>query len=198
MTDPMNSTAPPHAEALARELHLNGVHTKCPPDCLARWDAAGNDVVPGYSPFLPAAPAAPPVRRNRRSLFIVGGVVALVAIGVGVNALAGDTERPMTIKFTLFDVDGGIHCDSGGTGGYSDIGPGQPVTVKDETGKILASTTLPDTGEEADGLGCTWTMHVLVPEDAAQYGVEVGRRGTVTFEHDKLAKDKWVAETGIS
>lgn len=196
MTDPAN---PPVNHELVRELHINGVHTKCPADCLARWDAHGNDIVPGYAP-LGVQPAEPVTHRSRGALLIAGGVLAVGAIATVLSlTLGGSPGQPLTLKFTLFDVDDGGSCATGGFGGYGDIGPGQPVTVKDETGKVLASTTLPDSGEDAGaGMGCTWTMHVVVPDDAEQYGVEVGRRGTVTYSRDEIARNDWVVETGIS
>ena len=60
---------------------------------------------------------------------------------------------------------------------------------------MLASSELPATG--SGGYGCVWTMHVLVPDNAAQYGIAVGRRGTVTFSHERLVASKWAAELSI-
>ncbi|MCU1614692.1 MAG: putative rane protein [Frankiales bacterium] len=183
MTHPTDQ-APWHEE-VARELHTNGVHTKCPPDCQARWDASGTDAAP-----VAPAPVAP---SRRKPLLIAAGVlVAGLATAATLLLTSGPTMHPLTIDVALLDADSGC---SGGAGGYSDIGPGQPVTVKDENGKILASTVLPDTG--GGSFGCVWTMHVVVPDNAQQYGVEMGRRGTVTFSHDKLVADHWKAELSI-
>src|SRR4051794_16490416 len=156
MTYPTNA---PFNEELARELHLNGVHTKCPADCLARWDADGRDVVPGYAP-LEMHLEAPATPRSRIALLIAGGGLAVGAVATLLAlTLGGGPGQALTLKFTLFDVEDGGNCATGGSGGYGDLGPGQPVTVKDETGKIVASTTLPDSGEDAGaGMGCTWTM----------------------------------------
>jgi hypothetical protein len=198
------------SEEVARELHANGVHTKCPADCLARWDAAGNDVIAGYNPAAygsPGAPVAPqpgPSLFRRRPLLLGAAALALVAglvvAGVAVfGGFGGPDEHPMTIRFGLFDATGdGGNCSDGGSGGYSDINPGTPVTVKDETGKIVASTELPDTGKDnGESTGCIWTMHVTVPTDAKQYAVEVGRRGAVTYSHDKLVAAHWTTETSL-
>jgi hypothetical protein len=153
----------------------------------------------GQAPSTPLYPppdpslAPTPWFRQRRTLAVLGAIAALALIGgLLVNLLTGSTPQPLTIDVGLLDADSSC---SGGAGGYSDIGPGQPVTVKDENGKILASTVLPDTGSSV--FGCVWTMQVLVPGDAQQYGIEMGRRGTVTFSHDKLVADHWKAELSI-
>jgi hypothetical protein len=141
------------------------------------------------------AEAVAPVSRSRRKLWIGLGASALV-IAAAVLVLAftvfGSSDQGVTIKFGL--LDSSSSC-SGGDGGYSDIGPGMPLTVRNEDNKIIASTTLPETGQ--DGFGCIWTMHVLVPDDAEQYSVEGGSRGAVTYSREQLEKDDWVVELEI-
>ena len=151
---------------------------------------------PGYPP--PVQPAAKPAANQKKVIaaFIGGAVVLLAAATIVSLTLVKDVPQRMTIDFGLFDTSGGTSCASGGDGGYNDIAPGMPVTVKDEEGTVLASTTLPSKGHESS-VGCIWTMHVLVPDDAKQYGVEGGRRGTVTYSHSQMVKKDWKVELSV-
>ena len=82
-----------------------------------------------------------------------------------------------------------------GAGGYSDIGAGTPVTLKDEHGTILASTTL------GHGTGSTsalcWFPYTLtdVPDTASFYSIEIGRRGSISESHDELKDAGWQFST---
>ena len=154
---------------------------------------------PVYPPVVETAPVQPapaPDKQKRISWLILGAFVLAAAVaGTLVFTLQGSSDRLLTIEYGLLDSEGGSDC-SGGDGGYSDIGPGMPVTVSDEKGTILASTTLPEDGEEF-AFGCIWTMHVAVPGDAAQYSVEGGRRGAVTYSQQELDKADWKVSVGI-
>jgi hypothetical protein len=149
---------------------------------------------PAYQPVVEYPPAPDP--QKRVSWLILGAFLLVAAVaGTLILTLKGGDERLLTIEYGLLDTDGGSDC-SGGGGGYNDIAPGMPVTVSDEKGTILASTMLPEDGEEYP-FGCIWTMHVAVPDDAAQYSVEGGRRGAVTYSHQELDKDDWKVSVGI-
>lgn len=78
-----------------------------------------------------------------------------------------------------------------GTDGYSDLGPGTPVTLKDENGTILADASLSlGTGTSSQ---CTFTFTLTgVPDTARFYSVEVGRRGAITDSHDELQAAGWM------
>lgn len=146
--------------------------------------------------FEPATPA--PAKPNRLPLLIVIGVLILGLITALVLFLAGEDERPLTVQFGLLDSDGGVSCDEGGGPGYNDIGPGMPITVRNEEGTLIGSGSLPDTGDdEYEPFGCIWTVQVMVPEGHKQYAVEGGDRGEVTFSSDKLEGQDWIVEVGV-
>lgn len=160
---------------------------------------------PGEPDLLtpPPPPPAPPTPwyRRRRLQVLAGAVTALVALAIvlPLTLTGGPTEVPMTIVLALIDSDGG-NCSDGGNGGYGDIEPGMPVTVEDESHKVLASSSLPSHGYDGDGsvdMGCVWKMVVKVPADRQQYGVTAGSRGTVTFDRTQLIRDKWEASLSI-
>jgi hypothetical protein len=139
-------------------------------------------------PPTPTAPA--PDEQKRKSWLILGAFLLVAAVaGALIFTLKGTDDRLLTVELSLLDFDGASDC-SGGDGGYSDIGPGMPITVTDEKGTILASTTLPEQGE-VSGFGCVWTMRVPVTDDAAQYSVGGGRRGSVTYSHQELESQHW-------
>ena len=154
---------------------------------------------PSYQsqPVPPAMPVAPPPPRSRRWLLAIGGAaLAVTAVAATVIALVPGEEE-LTVGLALFDPDG-VSCASGGSGGFSDIGPGMPITVRDQAGKIIGSGALPDHGEAAGGgMGCVWTTTVTVPDDAEQYAVEGGDRGAVTFARQKLEENGWEAALSI-
>lgn len=131
-------------------------------------------------------------RRNVVPAVIIGVVLvvgALIAI-----PMSHRHSRPLGISFGLIDITSGSDC-SGGEGGYRDIAPGMPITVKNQDGKILASTTLPEKGTtmplNGRSGGCVWSVVVQVPGDQDQYAVEAGRRGDVTYSHAQLDQEKW-------
>jgi hypothetical protein len=78
-----------------------------------------------------------------------------------------------------------------GTGGYSDIAAGAPVTLRDENGTILGATVLPD-GEKmvAD---CFFVFAMgKVPDTAQFYVITVSHRGEMSKSHADLAADNWI------
>jgi hypothetical protein len=143
----------------------------------------------GFMP--PSTPSRPLSLMIASAVLIIGLLVALLLF------LNGSSERPLKVRLALFDVDGSSDC-SGGSGGYSDVGPGMPITVKDQDGKLIGSSSLPSDGEDLNGLGCVWETVVMVPDAAQQYAVEGGSRGAVTFSLDKLQNEEnWTAELSL-
>jgi hypothetical protein len=79
----------------------------------------------------------------------------------------------------------GAPCDGGSVAdGYGDIGPGTGVTVKNETGEIIA------TGSVARGRwvarACRLTFETDDVPEARFYEVEVGRRGAQRYSRAQL------------
>jgi hypothetical protein len=114
---------------------------------------------------------------------------AAVSGGAPSAAEEADTWQ-IRIEFQLGDADSAF---SGciGQGGYSDIGPGTPVTLKDETGTIIASDAL-STGTELSG-GCQWLIFMEdVPTDREFYVAEVGDRGEISYSRDRLVDESFV------
>jgi hypothetical protein len=148
-------------------------------------------------PVMPTGSETPAMDKRRKLGLLIAGAFVLVAAVVVTLALTfSGSKQPLTIEYGLMDIGGDSDC-SGGDGGYSDIGPGMPVTVSDETGRILASTTLPEEGEGFSGVGCIWTMQVVVDGGAEQYSIEGGRRGAVTYSHAELEQKEWKVSVGV-
>jgi hypothetical protein len=93
-------------------------------------------------------------------------------------------------------VGAGVTCH--GTGGYSDIGPGQPVTVKDENGTLLGTSSLGDADllspPGTDGSSfCRFPFSVSGVGDAQVYTIEIGRPGrrAISYPRADLEASGW-------
>ena len=135
---------------------------------------------------------------------------ALIVVVIAVAALlqatlsgpegsdSDDTAQPSTgeEKTSTIDVvgnirltDSGIERDGGdcyGTGGYSDMGPGSQVVVRDASGTTLAVGSLDvgkvPTGEAYASVLCDFAFTVPdVPAGEGPYSVAVGSRGEFSF-----------------
>ncbi len=73
-----------------------------------------------------------------------------------------------------------------GVHGYSDIGRGTQVMVKNGKGDILASTTLGD-GHGSD-VTCTFSFSLPVTEGEDRYVVSVSHRGEFSYSFDQLQR----------
>ena len=86
-----------------------------------------------------------------------------------------------------------------GADGYSDFGPGMPVTVKNETGEIIgASTTTEAPGNPGgasaaapDPLSCEVAFTVSDVPAAKFYVISIGHRGDVTESFQQLQAAQW-------
>jgi hypothetical protein len=157
-------------------------------------------------PFVPPQtslpPPLPPGGRRRRRWWILGAVVVagLVLLG-GIVLVALDLAAPKPVAVrgelqlvTTGYLSPGTSCE--GTGGYSDIGPGQSVMLRDASGRLLAATHLTGGQWTSSGVSrgvCTFQFQfagvVLDGEPNALYTVAVGtsdRRGEVPFTRDEL------------
>jgi Protein of unknown function (DUF732) len=78
----------------------------------------------------------------------------------------------------------GTKCQ--GTHGYSDIGSGTQVIVKNGKGEILAATTL---GEgHGDDVNCRFSFSFPITEGQDRYVVSVGRRGEFSYSFEQLRR----------
>lgn len=89
----------------------------------------------------------------------------------------------------------GEECE--GTDEYVDVRTGVPVVVTDQSGRVLATTTIepgvPRGSEEATTTlltECHFQFSVSVPR-AETYVFDVGGRGAVTYTYDELVNDGW-------
>ncbi|WP_197380481.1 DUF732 domain-containing protein [Mycolicibacterium mengxianglii] len=81
-----------------------------------------------------------------------------------------------------------------GAGGYSDIGPGTQVTVKNGQGDVLATTELePGTGGR---FLCTFPFSFEVTEGEDRYIISVSRRGDMSYTFGELKSNGVVLTLG--
>lgn len=137
---------------------------------------------------------------SRRVWFILGAVIFVAVVGAAAfiaatnsglmtphHTIAGDFVLTDTSSLTTGIKSGVLGCQ--GTGGYSDIGPGTSVTLKDGEGKILATATL------GSGSGtlitCTFTFTFTNVPEVPFYSFEVGRRGALTYSLDDMKSKGW-------
>lgn len=154
------------------------------------------------APPPPYPPARSPAPRRRR-YWIIGAIcaaaVALQLAGVVLAVRALATPAPVDVRGQLsLSTTGylgqGASCQ--GSGGYSDITPGQAVMLRDASGRLLAATHLADGRWSSSGTYsgvCVFQFEfagVVLDEDpTALYTVAVGtgdRRGEVPFTRDEL------------
>ncbi|MGY1808554.1 hypothetical protein ACI8AF_14390 [Blastococcus sp. SYSU D00669] len=101
-------------------------------------------------------------------------------------ASSGPEDRDIIVNFLLEDAKSAA-AGCIGQGGYSDIGPGTPVTIKSGTGEILGAGSL-GRGSNASGVNCLWSVIVRdVRLGEAFYSAEVGSRGAITYSQAELA-----------
>jgi hypothetical protein len=105
------------------------------------------------------------------------------------------TLRPIHVRgsFELTDTDvyysnidfSAFGCE--GTGGYSDIGPGTEVVVKDNAGKVLTTTTLGSGSGSRYGFTCRFHFAFTVMDGAeGGYVVTVSDRGNLHYSASQL------------
>jgi hypothetical protein len=149
----------------------------------------------------PAAPYIASASGGLRRIWIVLGIVIFAAIvaaaavvalaGSGTltphHTIAGDFDLIATDQtFPSIEMVGG-GCN--GTGGYSDIAPGAPVTLKDGDGKVLGSTVL---GEGSGSVtNCDFKFSIPTVPEVPFYSIEVGRRGAITNSLAVMQASNW-------
>jgi hypothetical protein len=161
-------------------------------------------------------PVTEEVLPQRRRLVRPIIAVAAAAVGLGVAgaaavALKGSSTPHHTLTGTILllgqhrslVMNDGDPCV--GSGGYDDMREGTDVVVKDQSGKIIATSAL-ETGKatNVDSAGysgsyssgtasfnCEFNFTVKDLPDEAFYGVEVSHRGMITHSRQDLEKDGW-------
>ena len=139
--------------------------------------------------------AQPPLAgatRTRPSRIVLAAAAVLVALCIGayfaIRAYTKPTPpEPFTLTGTLLlnsdsirtsGLPTGFNC--AGSRGYDDVGPGAPVTVADETGKLLAKGAI-ESSYGQQGF-CMLRFKVdAVPGGAKFYRVQVAHRGEMSY-----------------
>jgi hypothetical protein len=151
----------------------------------------------------PTTPLAPPEdipvredapKRSRKRLWLIGGIVAAVAVAGVTTGLVATSSSPAKLRvngtMSLLDTDGsGIRAAGdktcSGSGGYSDIQEGAEVVISDDQGATLVITHL--TGGSGSSLACVFDFTAQVPAGKHFYGVTVSHRGTVKMTEAEVS-----------
>lgn len=141
--------------------------------------------------WQPEPAAAPEVPKPKRILgmpvagFVVVLVVVLAAVGVGAWLIFKPKPFDLSGSLTLTD-DSSVAATIGqdgchGTGGYSDVAVGAPVTVYNADSKIVG-TGMIDYSTALSGTSCWMAFSVRgVPGGEGPYQYEISHRGKLTF-----------------
>jgi hypothetical protein len=170
---------------------------------------------PAYAPSGPPPafqpPPAPPTTSRRNVAVIVPWTlvgVLTVALAVTLFLWLGPSSTPgpaaakkpathdISVAFTLTDADT-ASAGCVGQGGYSDIGAGTPVTIKNGSGDILGAGDLGE-GTAAGGGECVWSVKIPnVRLGESFYSAEVGRRGAITSSADELKSNGYAFDLSL-
>lgn len=146
-------------------------------------------------------PKQPSRRRGRVVGFASAGAAVVAVVGIvayfALHSSGGEVSaEPFTLAGTLqlssdviktTGLPGGYKC--AGTRDYGDIGPNAPVTVADESGKLLAKGVID--GSESGGEGCVLKFQVAdVPAGAHFYRVKVA-------QHPEMSYTETEAKAGV-
>jgi hypothetical protein len=108
------------------------------------------------------------------------GFHILETIDVSASFVLIETSKPYASSI----ASDGTRCH--GVHGYSDIGGGTQVIVRNDKGEILTSTSL---GEgRGDDVNCRFSFHFPVTEGQDRYVLSVGHRGEFTYSFEQLRR----------
>lgn len=131
---------------------------------------------------------------------VAASAVLGVLAGCGGSEPAEPETQTVTVKFRLADFDTAFD-DCEGTGGYSDIGTGASVTIRNGEGDVLGAADLGKGKPSDNGVQaayCDWTVELSdVPADEDFYVAEVASRGEVTSSREDLEADGWTFELSL-
>ncbi|MGV0740971.1 serine/threonine-protein kinase [Mycolicibacterium sp. XJ870] len=183
------ATCTDFARALERpEVLMAPVAAPSPNDVDTMLAPAALPVVQGPS----ADSSAPTTATRRGRLGLAVAVAALIAAVVGtVFVLMPSDNEPPVAPFTLAGtlqlqsdllkttaLPSGFMC--AGARDYGDIGPDAPVTVEDESGKLLAKGEIQSSSTGSDGCHLKFRIDD-VPSGARFYRVHVAQRPEMSF-----------------
>ena len=120
-------------------------------------------------------------------------LLVAVACGSGSHTLHGT----LTLTSSGGISRSGSNCS--GTGGYSDLTAGGAVTVKNESGTVIATGSLDDGVSDATypTVVCHFSFTIASVPDAKFYSIEVTHRGALTYSQDHLNSDGWKVDASI-
>jgi len=122
-------------------------------------------------------------------------------------AACGGGSQTTRVALSLYGGNisaGQTTCDSNAFGtAYLSI-PGSKVTVTDQAGVIVGSTTVPTSGTVTSGtsplgtpgLMCTFTFDVTVSDAPTFYTFQIGNMKGPTFSHDEMVANGWSVTLG--
>lgn len=135
--------------------------------------------------------------------------VASNSPNVASSSTLSSTESPQPVptvfsvqgSFVLVDSDiGGTATDCYGSGGYSDVESGMPVTIRDGKGDILATGNT-GTGSQPEGkysqVQCVFEFKIDNVPKADFYAIEIGRRGQLNYSFDEMQKRNWTVSLSL-
>lgn len=168
--------------------------TSAPPAALG---TSGN--WPTASQISGVAVAAGGIAQHLRALPRAAWAAGIAAALVGI-VLIGGGNRTEHIEGSFSLIDGAFMSQANGSpcrgsGGYSDISPGLQVRASDDTGRLIASSTLE--GGRVDGITCVFTFELRDVPHSSYYTFEVGRRGEMSYSHDEMVANGWNADFSL-
>lgn len=129
---------------------------------------------------------------NNTVLISIITVLSVVLVIIGFSFISSkSTERAtkqMTVSLTVIDIDMSDCFDL--SLGYGDV-PGSTVTVSTDIKDTYGS--LDQMGESTFGI-CEWKTTLMVPENAEQYAVTIGKRGTKFYSNSEVVISNWEIE----
>lgn len=132
-------------------------------------------------------------RRLWLLLGLIGSVVLVAVAGALIaRRLSEPASHGRTISGSVIlhgnDPTGGPTCEGGR--GFDDLRSGAPVTVKNESGKIIGLGSL-DIGATSASTTCEFPFEVDDVGNAKVYEIEVAHRGGVVFKRSDLEGNGW-------
>lgn len=123
-------------------------------------------------------------------------VVPIALLAALASGCGGSEPAPLTISGTIaiapraggWTGGAGERCETGTSGGHSDLKEGAQIVISDATAKTLAIGHLGGGAQDGVG-GCKFSFRVTeVPVGHDFYGVEVTHRGRLQYTAEQVTK----------